>query len=59
MIIIEATEEDIARLLARQHFDRREWRGACTKAERTAWLVDKYWPQWRSAAAEVMRAMLP
>lgn len=49
-------EETLARLLCRLHFDRREWRGACPKAERTAWLVEKYWPQWRSDAAIVIRA---
>lgn len=48
------TEETLARHLCRLHFDRREWRGACTKAERTAWLVEKYWPQWRSDAASVI-----
>lgn len=47
-------EEILARILARQHFDRREWRGACPKAERTQWLVDKYWPQWRADAAEIL-----
>lgn len=49
-------EETLARLLCRLHFDRREWRGACPKAERTAWLVEKYWPQWRDDAAVVIRA---
>lgn len=49
-----AREETIARKLAEQHFNRREWRGHCPKAERTAWLVDKYWPQWRDNAAELL-----
>lgn len=49
-----AVEEAVARKLAHLHFDRREWRGACSKAERTAWLVERYWPQWRGDAAEVV-----
>lgn len=47
-------EEILARILARQHFERREWRGACSKLERTNWLVNKYWPQWRSNAAQIL-----
>lgn len=47
-------EEQIAREISRLHFDRREWRGYCSKAERTAWLVEKYWPQWRNDAAQVL-----
>lgn len=50
-----STEERLARLLARQHFNRRrEWHGVFTKAERTEWLVNKYWPQWRDNAAEII-----
>jgi len=52
-------EVAVARELARLHFDRREWWGACTKAERTAWLVEKYWPQWRNDAASIIALLAP
>lgn len=47
-------EEALARKLAWLHFDRKQWRGHCAKDERTAWLVEKYWPDWRGDARTIL-----
>lgn len=49
------TEREIlARIIAHDHFDRRLWFGACTKAERTQWLVNRYWPQFAHTAEKII-----
>lgn len=51
------TEETMARLLARLHFNRKAWYGVGPKSDRVAFLVEQYWPQWRDDAAIVLAAM--
>jgi hypothetical protein len=35
--------EELARAIARARFDKKEWTGACSKNERTEYLVNTYW----------------
>lgn len=51
------TEERVARLLAGLHFNRKAWYGVGPKADRVAFLVEGYWPQWRDDAVKVLEAM--
>jgi hypothetical protein len=35
--------DELARAIARARFDKKEWTGACSKNERTEYLVNTYW----------------
>lgn len=51
----EAAIEQIARIIADGHYNRKAWYGASTKAERTKYLVDNYWPQFIDIAERILK----
>jgi hypothetical protein len=48
--------EMVARIIAEHHYNRKLFQGACTKQERTQWLVNTYWSQFIAAADAVIHA---
>jgi hypothetical protein len=49
--------ERVGRSIATSHFSRRQWSGACSKADRVAWLVDHYWGEFEPDAKAVIKEM--